>query len=184
MPEKEVNALTPEAVVEQLRTIRQNIPRYSQLTVAAARPLRGVAIADLRFVDACVNAIGASPALQQALGTTPEAMRLEADEMARWTAVQDELLAMLKGVATANLTRRHRVCLAALQAYSISRQLVRDPEHANLLPHIDEMRRLNRFGRKRDKPCRRRMRSRFRRSPLPSHRASRQSGRAAARPDP
>ena len=54
-----------------------------------------------------------------------------------------------EGVAAANLTRRHRVALAALQTYSISRQLVRQDAHEGLLPHVAEMKRLNRFGRRR-----------------------------------
>jgi hypothetical protein len=137
----------PELMVEQLRALRQQIPEYAQLTVSDAKTLRGPATADAGFVTAAINAIGASPVVQSAVGLTPEALRQEASEVVRWVAVEDELRAMLKGVATANLTRRHRVGLAALQAYGISRMLVRKPEHANLLPHVAEMKRLNRFGR-------------------------------------
>jgi hypothetical protein len=36
---------------------------------------------------------------------------------------------MLKGVVALNLVRRHRLGTAALQSYSISRNLVRQPEH-------------------------------------------------------
>ena len=53
---------------------------------------------------------------------------------------------MLRGVAAANLSRRHRVGLITLQTYSISRQLVRKKAHANLLPHVDGMRHLNKFA--------------------------------------
>jgi len=53
---------------------------------------------------------------------------------------------MLRGVAAANLSRRHRVGLITLQTYSISRQLVRKKAHADLLPHVDGMRRLNKFA--------------------------------------
>lgn len=69
--------------------------------------------------------------------------------MVRWNAVENELRTMLKGVAAANLARRHRLGLGALQTYSIARQLVRKKEHADLLPLVEEMRRLNPFGRKR-----------------------------------
>jgi len=149
MSTKDVNALTPEAVVEQLRAVRESIPEYSQLTVTAKPSLRGPANADLQFVNAAINAIGASPTVQNAVNRTPDGMRQEVLEVSRWTAVEDELKAMLKGVSSSNLIRRHRLGLSALQAYSISRQLVRQPEHANLLPHLDEMRRTNKFGRKR-----------------------------------
>lgn len=142
-------SLAPEAIVEQLRTLREQIPEYSQLTNINARILRSAAAASIRFIHAAINAIGASLSLQGALGTTQEAMWSQADEAARWAAVEDELRAMLQGVAAANLTRRHRLGLTALQTYSISRQLVRKEDHTDLLPHVEEMRRLNRFGRKR-----------------------------------
>ena len=67
---------------------------------------------------------------------------IERDDTGRWSAVEDELRAMLQGVAAANLSRRHRVGLITLQTYSISRQLVRNKAHADLLPHVDGMRRL------------------------------------------
>jgi hypothetical protein len=139
--------LKPEAMVEQLRALRLQIPEYSQITIADARSLRTAAAADRSFVNASINAIGASPGVESAIGITPEALRLEADDAVRWSAVEDELRAMLQGVIAANLTRRHRLGSTALQAYGITRMLVRKPEHADLLPHLAEMKRLNRFGR-------------------------------------
>jgi hypothetical protein len=141
----------PEAMVEQLRALRQQVPSYSQLTAAETKSLRMAAGADPAFVHASINAIGASTGVEAAIGLTSEALRVEADEAVRWTAVEDELRATLKGVAAANLTRRHRLGTIALQAYGISRMLVRRPENADLLPHLAEMKRLNRFGRGRVK---------------------------------
>lgn len=56
---------------------------------------------------------------------------------------------MLKGVVASNLIRRHRVGVSALQAYNISRQLIRQKDHVDLLPHVQGMKRLSKFGRKR-----------------------------------
>jgi len=44
--------------------------------------------------------------------------------------------------------RRHRMGLAALQTYIICQQLVRQKENAALLPHVQGMKRLNKFGKK------------------------------------
>jgi hypothetical protein len=55
---------------------------------------------------------------------------------------------MLKGIAGANLVRRQRVGLVAVQAFGISRQLSRDPNYADLLPHVEEIRRLKNLGRR------------------------------------
>ena len=48
-------------------------------------------------------------------------------------------------------TEIQRIGLTALKTYAISRQLVRDAEVPDLLPHVKEMQRLNKFGRVRRK---------------------------------
>lgn len=141
--------ISPEAMVEQLRVMRAQIPDFSHLTLASPPITRTAATVDDRFAEAAFNAVGASPDMQTALRTTPEALLTERQDAARWSAVEDELRSMLQGVATANLNRRYHIGITSLQAYSISRQLVRQPEHAHLLPHVQEMRRHNRFGRRR-----------------------------------
>jgi hypothetical protein len=69
-------------------------------------------------------------------------------EANRWTAAEDELRTMLNGIAGANLIRRQRVAAVAAQAYSIGAQLARDPAHAVLVPHVQEIRRLKSFKRR------------------------------------
>lgn len=136
-------AITPEDLVAQLRAYRERIPDYGQLTTTASRQRHRVAFLKTGFVVASINAAGASDTVQSALGQTPAEMQQQQSEIVRWTAVEDELRAMLKGVVAANLVRRHRLGTAALQTYSISRNLVRQPEHADLLPHVQEMQRLS-----------------------------------------
>jgi hypothetical protein len=138
--------MTPEEMVSQLRTLRAQIPEYVQVTSSFAATKRRVAAIDEAFVHATINAVGASPAMQDALGQTSDELRQEADALTRWSAVKDELRAMFQGITAANLTRRHRLGRTALQAYGISKLLVREPEHAYLLPHLQEMKRLNRLG--------------------------------------
>jgi hypothetical protein len=76
-------------------------------------------------------------------------MLTERDDIARWANVEGELRAMLTGLASANLSRRHRLGLTALQAYAIGRQLVRKKAHADLLPLVEDLRRANRLGKRR-----------------------------------
>ena len=59
-------------------------------------------------------------------------------EANRWTAVEDELRAMLEGIVGATLVRRHRIALIAAQAYNIGAELARDPANAVLLPHVGQ----------------------------------------------
>jgi hypothetical protein len=140
-------SVTPEAIVETLRALREQIPEYVQLAPADAKSIQPIANLHPDFAQAAINAIGASPLVQAVVGQTPEALQQDAESAARWSKVEDELLAMLKGVSYANLTRRNRIGEAALTAYAVSKKLVRSPEHAALLPHLALMRKANRFGR-------------------------------------
>jgi len=148
-------ATRPQTLVLQLRAMRELIPEYTQLRISEAQSLRVIATGtDPQFVQATINGVGASLNVQQALGRTPEELRQETADAASWTAVEDEARALLKGVVAANLVRRHRIGQTALAAYAIASRLSRQQEHANLLPHVEMMKRLNRFGvKKRTKPA-------------------------------
>ena len=141
--------ISPDALIEQLRVLRDQIPGYQHLPLLDAASIRRVAHVDVDFMQASFNAIGASDIVQVAVQRTPDDLRQELDVAGRWTQVADELRAMLEGVEAANLDRRHRLGLVALQAYSISRQLVRQKDNSGLLPHVAVMKRLNKFGKKR-----------------------------------
>lgn len=140
---------TQEQILEQLRTVRKHVPDFGPLTVAESSPLHPAASVPSDLIEEAINTIGASAAIEAVLGRTPAVLRAELEDAVLWSAVESELRTLLSGVAAANLARRHRLGLTALQTYSIARQLVRQKEHADLLPHVDAMRRLNRFGRKR-----------------------------------
>jgi hypothetical protein len=73
------------------------------------------------------------------------------DEANRWTAVEDELRTMLNGVSGANLIRRQRIALITAQAYT-GPQLSRDPANAVLVPHLREIKLLNRMQRRKKAP--------------------------------
>jgi hypothetical protein len=139
--------LSPEDVVQQLRTLRSQIPLETPPT-AAPKPRRLANVNPL-FTTAAINAVGAVDVVQSALGRNDEDLRQENDVAMRWTAVEDELRTLLNNVSQTNLLRRQRIGLAALQTYSICRQLARDTAHApRLTAHIAEMRRTNKFGRR------------------------------------
>ena len=140
---------TPEEIVEQLRILRQHIPDFGPLTVRDAAALRQAARVDDEMVRAATNTVGASTFVSGPIGKDASTLRLEREDVSRWSAVEDELQKMYKGVESSNLARRYRLGLSVLQAYAITRQLVRQKAHADLLPHFEEMRRVNKFKRKR-----------------------------------
>lgn len=141
--------VTPEEVVQQLRALRSLIPEFVLLPRPDAASLTRSASVDGAFVQAAINAIGASEALRVAVGRSAEDLRQETEVTARWSVVVDEIDALRAGANAAATVRRHRIGLTALQTYMVSQQLVRKKEHADLLPHVDTMKRRAKFGRRR-----------------------------------
>jgi len=144
--------LSPDQVVQQLRALRAQMPLPDALPSMPASRRRRLAHVNSQFIVAAINASGASPAVQTALGRTDEELRQEIEVNDRWTAVIDEVRALLQILIDSNTLRRQRVGLAALQTYGICQELARDDAHAARLgPHIGEMKKLNKFGRPRRK---------------------------------
>jgi hypothetical protein len=142
----EPTVISPEEIVRQLRTLREQMPTLTPPAVSAQR-LGRLAHVDADFVQATVNATGASENVANALGRSDEEQRQEIELAARWTAVTDEARALLQASLAAGTIRRQRIGLTALQTYQICQQLARDDKHSGLSTHIREMRRLNKFGR-------------------------------------
>jgi hypothetical protein len=141
--------LTPEVVVEQLRAMRGQIGEVTPLTPEQRKQLRNQGRTSNPVLQASINVIGALGIVEQAVGQPADDVRQLHDEANRWTAVEDELRTMLSGIAGANLIRRQRVALVAGRAVNISTQLARDPAHAVLVPHVQEIKRLKSFTRRR-----------------------------------
>jgi len=140
--------LTPEVVVEQLRAMRGQIGEVTPLTPEQRRQMRNLGRTSNPILQASINVIGALDIVEQAVGEPADSMRQLYDEANRWTSVEDELRTMLSGIAGANLVRRQRVSLVAGPAFNIGSQLARDPAHAVLVPHVQEIKRLKSFKRR------------------------------------
>jgi len=140
--------LSPEDVVAQLRNLQQHLGEVTPLTKQQRKALFVHASLPNSVVQASINALGASAELQQALGHAADDVRQMAEDANRWTAVEDELRGMLKGIAGTNVIRRQRVGLLSVQAYVMSQQLARDPNNVKLLPHVQEIKRLRALGRR------------------------------------
>ena len=147
-PVTTTTTLTPEAVVDALRALRAQIGDTTPLTVAQRKVLRGKSRTSNPILQASINVIGALDNVEQAVGQPASDVRQMYDDANRWTAVEDELRAMLNGVSSSNLIRRQRIELIAAQAATIGTQLARDPANAVLVPHVQEIKRLKSFTRR------------------------------------
>jgi len=133
--------LTPEEIVRQLRALREHVPDFTLLSGNDRRPLVRASVVSEELIHASINAIAASPPLRNALERDAETLRSEAELIGRWSEVVDELEAFRLGVTGSIRVRRHRLGGIALRVRQIGRQLVRYKENANLLPHLDAMKR-------------------------------------------
>jgi hypothetical protein len=140
--------LTPEALVDQLRATRAQIVEVAPLTPAERQSLRNRTRTSNSVLLASINVIGVLDIVEQAVGQPADEVRQLYDDANRWTAVEDELRGMLNGVSGANLIRRQRLDFIASQAYTIGTRLARDPAHAVLVPHLQEIKRLKSFKRR------------------------------------
>jgi hypothetical protein len=142
--------LSPEQFIEQLRALQQQIPNFVQLpknreTDGFRRLARSIT---LEFAHEATNAVGVSSVVEAAVGNTPEGM-YEAEALAgRWAAVENEARSLVRGLSSTNLVLRQRLCKDAVQAYNVSRELVKQKEHSHLLPHVEAMSRLRKSRRR------------------------------------
>ena len=145
-PSTPTTKLEPEAVVEQLRTIQSQIDGLSALTSAQRRLSRNRASRQtVPIITASLDVISTSDVVATAVGQPiDEVLQLQQDE-ARWNLVAGELRKFLKGIEGGNLLRRERLALIASQAYSVGTQLVRNPANQDLVPHVEEVKRLKSF---------------------------------------
>jgi hypothetical protein len=140
--------LSPEAVVEQLRTLQVQIGELTPLSSQEREALRRDARTSNEILQASINVIGAASQVEQAIGRQAADVREMYDEANRWSAVEDELRKMLKGVAGTNLVRFQRIARIAKRAYGIGVQLASDPDHVALVTHVQEVKRLKRIARR------------------------------------
>jgi hypothetical protein len=144
-PQPDTNP-TPEAVVEQLRAVRAQLPDLAPLTPKQRKVLIKRSQMSPEVLQASIDVIGASDDVSAAIKQPVGDVHGLQDEMNRWNAVENELKALWNGVSGANLVRRNRLALIAAQAYAIGTQLTRDPANVLLVPHVQEVKRLRKVA--------------------------------------
>jgi hypothetical protein len=144
-----MSKLTSEAVIEQLRTLMSQVEEATPIS----REQRAILKARTRrqpphIVEASVNIIGSSATVAQAVGQPLDEVRQLQTEALGWDALADELRTFLKAVESASVVRRQRLAFIGSQAYLLGSQLARDPANADLLPQVEEIRRLKAIARR------------------------------------
>ena len=141
--------LTPETILEQLRTMRSQIDEVTPLDKSQRQQLKQrTRRQPANVVELSIGVISKSGTVAQAVGQpVDDVLQLQTD-VARWALVAAELRAFFQGVEGSNLVRRERLAFIASQAYSFGSQLVRDPANAELVPQVEEIKRLRSVARR------------------------------------
>jgi hypothetical protein len=141
--------LTPEAVIEQLRTMRSQIDEVAPLSKEQRAALKAhLRLQKTPIVDASINVIGVLDNVSQAIGQPLDEVRQVQTDAIRWDAVIEETKAFLKNIEGGNLVRRQRLAMIGTQAYTIGTQLAKNPDNAVLVPHVEEVKRLKSAARR------------------------------------
>jgi hypothetical protein len=147
-------SLTPEAIVEQLRAISSQVPEAIPMTsserIAIRSQARGAKNGEI--LQTTISLVGTGDVIPTAVGRDADGVRQLCDDSNRWAVVEDELRALLNGISSANLVRRQQLAAIADTAFTVGKQLARYPEHAALVPHVAEIKRLKNAER-RKKPA-------------------------------
>ncbi|HYK02141.1 MAG TPA: hypothetical protein VE974_10315 [Thermoanaerobaculia bacterium] len=141
----------PAELVAALREYATRIPHYTHLTNEEAVMMRKAASLDEQWIVAAINLLGASPTIERALGSSAAELQDELAGTKTWSEGEQEARALLHGITSANLVRRHAIGLKALQIYGIAQQLIREPAHQDLLTHVEKLKQMNKMRKRKGK---------------------------------
>jgi hypothetical protein len=140
--------LTAESAIEQVKSMRAQLPAVAALNLKQRRALRNAVTASEPIVQASLNVIGVSGNVSAALGQPVDSVRALQQDAILWKAVEEEVRNLLAGIAGANALRRQKLAQLGSKAYAIGAQLALDPENEVLVPHVEEIRRMKRIARR------------------------------------
>ncbi len=138
----------PQELVGRIKAVTKEIPGFEHLDLAKARSLVASVKVSPEFLGIILSALDASPTLRGAFRTDPEELRWAGEFKARYTSVTDEASKLERGMRTTAAIWSNKAGTMALQAYHIAQQLIRDPANYDLIPFVNEMKRLNKRGKR------------------------------------
>jgi hypothetical protein len=142
------NAVTPDAAIEQIRSLRATLPEVATLTPQQRKMLRNSSQTAEQIVQSSLNVIGVSSVVSSAVGQPIENVRTLQQQAILWKAVEAEARNLVAGLAGANALRRDQLALLGMNAYAVAAQVARVPENEVLVSHVEEIRRMKRIARR------------------------------------
>ncbi len=144
-------SVEPAELIAVLREYASRIPHYTHLTNAEVVTMRKAASLDREWVVNAVNLLGASPTIEHAIGSSAAELLGELAATMEWSEGEQAARVLLHGIASSNLVRLHAIGLKALQIYGIAQQLIRQPEHQDLLSQVEKLKQMNKMRKRKVK---------------------------------
>ena len=155
MKEKTAVEITPSphaeaamALVEKLRALRAEIPRYTAEEPGAAKAMSTKAALSEQFLEAAGAALQASPLLDGSSPTTAAALRDSLAFALAHEVLRTEAKAFERAVSHTIRSAKAAAGARALDIYAIAQRLVKSKEGAELVPHVTDMRHKLQRGRR------------------------------------
>jgi hypothetical protein len=140
--------LTADVAIEQIRSMRAQLPEVATLTAKQRKALRNSSATSEPIVHASLDVIGVSDIVSSAIGQPLDNVRALQQEAILWKSVESEARSLVAGIAGANALRRQKLAVIGAQAYAISSQVAKVPENEILISHVEEIRRMKRIARR------------------------------------
>jgi hypothetical protein len=155
MKEKQALEITPsphtaesKTFVGKIRTLREEIPRLTPEEPGDAKALAPRASVDHEFIEAAGTAMEASDLLDGSSPTTADALR---DSMAfaqAYEAALTEGKALVRALTHTLRAAKAKAGGHALDIYALAQRLAKSENGAELVPHVENMRRKLKTGRR------------------------------------
>ena len=142
-----------KALLEKIRALRAEIPRFNGPAAVDARRLAKLLGVSDQFMEAASVAVQDSPRLEQAAGVDASTLRDSFGFAISYDAIVRELKALARDVANSIRVQRAEAAASALDVYAIGQRLGRQKDGAALQQHVENMRlKLNRRRTRRTAP--------------------------------
>jgi hypothetical protein len=138
-----------KAMLEEVRALRAKIPRFTAEVPNEPQKISNVASVPDPFVESAGSAADASKQLEAAAGADPATLRDSFGFALAYDSVVVEAYAFARAVEHTVRVQRAKAGLSALDIYAIAQRLAKRKDGAEFVPHVEDMRRKLKRGKKR-----------------------------------
>jgi hypothetical protein len=143
------HAEAAKVLADKLRALRTEIPRFIPEEPGEARALASKSAVSEEFMEAASASMQASDLLDGSSPTTSAALRDSVAFALALTAVLTEAKAFVRAVAHTIRAAKADAGGRGLDIYAVAQRLAKTKEGADLVPHVQAMRRTLKRGRRR-----------------------------------